>query len=289
MTLSTASLLIKTEPSKTQAISHEVVISEGLGSFFSSIAYIPNNEDGELLTQFFKMLPKVELHAHLNGCIRESTLFELAAERNVTLSSLLHELQLKTPAKTRMGGKGQDEYFKHENKKRRSLTECFKIFSEISKCVTDLEAITRITREALEDFAEQNVAYLELRSTPKSLKRKFSCGSSVISKCTKREYVETILRVMEDFATKEQKRYEREIRDWEEEQTIDLHGGDSSIRIRLPLIPRFIVSIDRSGTIDDANEHAALAIEFAKEKNPYVVGLDLSGDPMKVCLQILFV
>jgi adenosine deaminase len=29
-------------------------------------------------------LPKVELHAHLNGCIRKAPLFELAKDRGVT-------------------------------------------------------------------------------------------------------------------------------------------------------------------------------------------------------------
>ena len=282
MTLSTSSSLsIKKESNEKRAISFKGITSERLGTLLDSVASAPKIQDGERLTKFFKMLPKVELHAHLNGCIRESTLFELAAERNITLSSLLHDFT-EPASTTRDGVKRKDEYLRHENKKRRSLSECFKIFSEISKCVTDLDAIARITGEALDDFAKENVAYLELRSTPKSLSQKSSCDSGVISKCTKREYVETILRVMEDFASKEQKRYERERRVWDEENTIDSHGNDSSFIIRPPLTPRFIISIDRAGTIDDANEHVALAIEYLKEKNPFIVGLDLSGDPTKV-------
>ena len=44
---------------------------------------------------FCKRLPKVELHAHLNGSIRESTLVELARERNVQLPTrfLVHEAE----------------------------------------------------------------------------------------------------------------------------------------------------------------------------------------------------
>ena len=119
------------------------------------------------ITSFLRKMPKVELHAHLNGCIRESTLLELANERNVTLSSLLHDLQEECHASTeeKQNESEQDKV----NKKRRSLVECFEIFGEIANCVTDLEALRRIAREALEDFANDGVAYLELRSTPKIL------------------------------------------------------------------------------------------------------------------------
>eukprot|EP00957_Ditylum_brightwellii_P059473 4515111-Ditylum_brightwellii.AAC.1 len=40
--------------------------------------------------KFVDLAPKVELHAHLNGSIREETLLDLARERGVTLSSKLH-------------------------------------------------------------------------------------------------------------------------------------------------------------------------------------------------------
>lgn len=35
------------------------------------------------LLDFCQRLPKVELHAHLNGCVRESTLLELARLRKL--------------------------------------------------------------------------------------------------------------------------------------------------------------------------------------------------------------
>jgi adenosine deaminase len=107
------------------------------------------------LQEFVESLPKVELHAHLNGCSRESTLFELAAERNVTLSNH-HFCQSNT--------------FSYPgsmyNIRPRSLQDCFNMFAEIPKCVNDLVSLRRITREALDDFAFHHVVYLELRSTP---------------------------------------------------------------------------------------------------------------------------
>ena len=51
----------------------------------------------------------------------------------------------------------------------RSLAECFRLFDVIHRITTDLATITRITAEVLEDFAAENVVYLELRTTPKVL------------------------------------------------------------------------------------------------------------------------
>lgn len=44
-------------------------------------------QDQTLFTSCFN-LPKVELHAHLNGCIRPITLLELAAARNIDTSKI---------------------------------------------------------------------------------------------------------------------------------------------------------------------------------------------------------
>lgn len=35
------------------------------------------------LEDFFLNLPKIELHAHITGCVRRSTLLELALKNNV--------------------------------------------------------------------------------------------------------------------------------------------------------------------------------------------------------------
>ena len=83
------------------------------------------------LHTFCKHLPKIELHAHLNGSIREHTLAELAAERNVSLPEkfLIHENEHHDADKEAL-------LF---NNKPRSLKDCFDIFAVIPKCVNDLE------------------------------------------------------------------------------------------------------------------------------------------------------
>ena len=97
------------------------------------------------LHQLCTALPKAELHAHLHGCARLSTIAELAPA-DVDSKHL------------RVGG--DDD---------RSLEACFEIFGAIHKTVTSVATVLRIANEVLSDFASDNVKYLELRTTPRDL------------------------------------------------------------------------------------------------------------------------
>ena len=63
----------------------------------------------ESLRNFCKSIPKVELHAHLNGSVRVSTIADICRQRNMA-----------GPKPVKLGG-------------RRGLTECFEIFDLIHK------------------------------------------------------------------------------------------------------------------------------------------------------------
>lgn len=228
-----------------------------------------SSDTGALLQR----LPKVELHAHLNGCIRESTLIELAAERDVVLNERYHFF---------INNNNNNHHLSSSEKPRpkRSLSECFEIFGEIAKFVDDLEALERITLEALSDFAEHGVAYLELRSTPKRLyqsspkknRSKQGGGSSVLA--TKKDYCYTILHVMKAFEEKEAERYANEF----------VASSSSSVSApRLPLVCRFIVAIDRAQPVDSGMEHLNLALELRNDSAyaNMIVGMDLGGNPLK--------
>jgi adenosine deaminase len=204
--------------------------------------------------QFVEALPKVELHAHLNGCIREATLFELAKDRGVTLSEHLF-------SETPVSAQDHSMY----NIRPRSLQDCFAMFAEIPKCVNDLAALERITAEALEDFALHHVVYLELRSTPKVL----LVSSSGNESADKKLYCETILRCMSEFELRENERY-----------NLEMSSGKATSR--LPMVCRFIVAVDRSGSKDEALEHVELAIALKCAHQESVVGADLGGNPTKV-------
>ncbi|GMH33909.1 hypothetical protein BSKO_01743 [Bryopsis sp. KO-2023] len=120
---------------------------------------------------FCQALPKVELHAHLNGSLRDSTLAELAGSAAAE------------------GGDGRD-VGKLVEKGDRTLSEVFQVFDLIHEVTTDHSTIARITKEAIEDFRKDGVVYMELRSTPKCC---------VATGMTKRSYVEAMLAGRKDF------------------------------------------------------------------------------------------
>jgi adenosine deaminase len=214
--------------------------------------------EDDLLDQYIQKIPKVELHAHLNGCIREETLRELARERNASLSA-------RHFAATIMDASSS----KHDpcmyNVLPRSLQDCFDMFAEIPACVNDLASLRRITQEALEDFAAHEVVYLELRSTPKILLKSHSDPSEAVS--SKREYIETILSVFRKVEREEKVRYKKALADEKYP--------------RLPMACRFIVSVDRSQSVEEAQENIELAIDFYQQDGSLVVGVDLGGNPTK--------
>ncbi|KAK9852140.1 hypothetical protein WJX84_011111 [Apatococcus fuscideae] len=117
---------------------------------------------------FCQSLPKVELHAHLNGSVRASTLRELAAEKQI-----------------------DPELCKLIEKGDRTLAECFGIFTLIHQVTTSISAIQRITREVLEDCAADNIIFAELRTTPKSRPE---------HGLTKQTYVEAVLAGIDAFS-----------------------------------------------------------------------------------------
>ncbi|XP_029430710.1 adenosine deaminase-like protein isoform X2 [Rhinatrema bivittatum] len=112
---------------------------------------------------FYKDLPKVELHAHLNGSISSVTMKKLMAQKP----------DLEIPNGMTMIDKGQ----------KRTLEECFQMFQIIHQITTSPEDIFLVTKDVIKEFAADGVKYLELRSTPREEK----------TGMTKRMYVEAVL------------------------------------------------------------------------------------------------
>ncbi|PNY01905.1 adenosine deaminase-like protein [Trifolium pratense] len=116
-------------------------------------------------------------------------------------------------------------------------------------------------KQVIEDFALDNVVYLELRTTPK---RNDSIGMS------KRSYVDAVIKGLRsvssvdvDFIPKTGD---------SKSLTNDKCNGNSRKRI----IVRLILSIDRRETTEAAMETVKLALEM---RHLGVVGIDLSGNP----------
>lgn len=201
----------------------------------------------EEMKEWCRSIPKIELHAHLNGSIRDSTLLELAKE---------------------LGEKGVIAFEDVKDvimKCGRSLPECFQLFDLYHILATDHETVTRITKEVVEDFAAENVVYLELRTTPKNNQAKGM---------TKRSYMKAVINGLRAVSTVD----------------VSFIASDGSAASSIESIPinhtspkkkkiyvRLLLSIDRRETTAAAMETVDLALDM---KELGVVGIDLSGNPV---------
>jgi adenosine deaminase len=104
----------------------------------------------------YQSLPKVELHRHLEGSLRLATMLDIAKAHGITvpinITRLSHLVEVQN-----------GEPFTYQN----FLAK----FTTLQMFYRSPEVIDRITREAIEDAAEDNVRYLELRFTPVALSR----------------------------------------------------------------------------------------------------------------------
>jgi len=104
----------------------------------------------------YQKLPKVELHRHLEGSLRLATMLDIARAHGITvpinITRLSHLVQVQN-----------GELFTYEN----FLAK----FTTLRMFYRSPEVIHRVTREAIEDAAKDNVRYLELRFTPVALSR----------------------------------------------------------------------------------------------------------------------
>jgi adenosine deaminase len=97
-----------------------------------------------------RLLPKAELHCHLDGSVRPQTLLDLAAERDVVLpghsAAQLHDYMIVRDAA--------------------DLEDYLSRFSVTLSVMQDAEALERIARELVVDAAHDGVRYIEIRYSP---------------------------------------------------------------------------------------------------------------------------
>ncbi len=116
------------------------------------MSWYPRVSTGKL--SFFRMIPKVDLHRHLEGSLRPATLLEIACQHGIPLPECdFHTLVQMQP--------GDPLTFQNFLSKFQTLRQFYR----------SPEVIERVTREAIADAAQDGVAYLELRFTPVALGR----------------------------------------------------------------------------------------------------------------------
>jgi len=107
------------------------------------------------VSDYFKKLPKVELHRHLEGSLRVPTMMEIVRA---------HDLDVKNTGYLRplVQVEHEDPY---------TFENFLSKFGTLRLFYKSPEIIKRITWEAIEDAALDNIRYLELRFTPVALGR----------------------------------------------------------------------------------------------------------------------
>jgi len=99
------------------------------------------------IEQYIRLIPKVELHVHLEGSVRPETLLKLAKRHHVSL-----------PADT---VEGIREWYTF-----RDFDHFVEIYMTISSCLRTADDIELIAREFLVGQKDQNILYSEVTFTP---------------------------------------------------------------------------------------------------------------------------
>ena len=95
--------------------------------------------------------PKVDLHLHLDGSFRPSTIWELVQKQGVEM-----------PADTLEGY----EAWMEKCSRSGSVNEYLKMFAAPLQVMQDRESLIRVTSELIEDLAKLGLAYAEIRFAP---------------------------------------------------------------------------------------------------------------------------
>ena len=169
-------------------------------------------------------MPKVELHRHLQGSIRTTTIIEIAQRYKVDLPGF---------TASRL-----DRFVKHRQPAK-GLLEFLKPWTIFGRIIVNPEIASRITYEAIEDAASDNVEYLELRFSPYTMSNNMKIGT--------RELLDAIIATVKDAEK------------------------------RFPIIVKLVVGIVRMDPVKYHSYNLQI-LNIAQDYPDFVVGFDLAGD-----------
>jgi len=104
----------------------------------------------------FMVLPKVELHRHLEGSLRLETMLDISREHGITVPKSIMRLS---------------DLVQIQDEEPFTFANFLEKFKTLRLFYRSPEVIERVTREAVEDAARDNIRYMELRFTPVALSR----------------------------------------------------------------------------------------------------------------------
>lgn len=210
--------------------------------YFVILAYIIKifSQDMNLIGNF----PKIELHSHLHGSIRHSTLEELITKNSVS----------------KLGGASKSDDIISLNEFQLSIHDPFTIFSAIHQTVRTKVVIERILEELIQDLISDNVIYAEIRTTPRAL-----------DDLNEEEYLKLVLNIMNLHNTKSIHKHLLQLRliiSINRKMTLEVANKviDMAIGARNQYSSNLVVGIDFSGdfTIGSFND---FIIPFTRAKN----------------------
>ena len=184
------------------------------------------SNSNEELYRSLKVLPKIDLHRHLEGSLRLSTMAEIA-----------QEYQLELPGY-------KIDQFRHlvqvMPSDRSTATAFLSKFKTLRHFYRSREIIDRIAYEAVADAASENITYLELRFTPIALARegRFSLGEVtdwVISAVKRAEHDYPLITV-------------RLLISMNRHESVDL--GEKCVDVAIPRMERGVAGVDLAGAED---------------------------------------
>jgi adenosine deaminase len=107
-------------------------------------------------SDFYKSLPKVDLHRHLEGSMRLTTMLEIARTHGITVP---------------IGSSPFSNLIGMETSEPDTIQNFLAKFNTLRMFYRSPDIIHRVTREAIQDAANDNVRHLELRFAPVALSR----------------------------------------------------------------------------------------------------------------------
>jgi adenosine deaminase len=203
-------------------------------------------------------LPKAELHSHLGGTVRRETLLSLLSQ---------HAPEVLEEAKVLLSLRGD-------------LSHCFQVFPLIHKALCTEDTIYQCILEAMEDAMGDGVRYLELRTTPRALRRRGE---------VKQEYPKAVAEACLSYP------HDAPLHSYVSTVVAAITAGGAQFpRIAV----RLLLSMDRSAPPQDWEAVARVAQAwssvrvmgvppFPAQPTLVVVGVDVSGHPGKGSLHPL--
>lgn len=209
-------------------------------------------------SEFLKRIPKADLHVHLDGSLRLSTLIELAKKEGVEL-----------PSYTEKGLR--QKVFKN---KYASLVEYLKGFGYTGAVMQSAENIERIAYELGQDCIEEGVRYLEVRFAPQlHANEKLSAQESV------RAVVRGLRKAQQEYNDSPAVK---------KGEDLEFHFGIIACAMRnfnkfmSPYYSMLIGALSQSNKSEifgiASLELAKMVVKLAKEEKLPVVGFDLAGE-----------